>query len=158
MKSPYFFASIMFLAGLGIPTMAALNAGLGLRLQSTLLSTSVFFVVALLTTLIFYACFDSAALSKLFGSDMGRAVRWYSIPWYFYFGGIFVAYYVLGITWVAPKFGISNAVSFVLLGQLIAMSIIDHYGLLGAQQYVISVQRGVGLILMSIGVLMVVSR
>ena len=54
-----------------------------------------------------------------------------NIPWYFYFGGVFVMFYILSITWVAPRFGISNAVSFVLLGQLMAMSIIDHYGLVG---------------------------
>jgi len=158
MRSPYFFAALMFLAGLGIPTMAALNAGLGLRLQSTVLAATIFFIVALFTTVVFMVCFDSLALSKLSGSGMAKAIHWHSIPWYFYFGGIFVAYYVLSITWVAPRFGIANAVSFVLLGQIIAMSIIDHYGLLGAQQYVINIQRGIGLILMTTGVFMVVSR
>ena len=67
-------------------------------------------------------------------------------------------FYILSITWIAPHFGISNAVSFVLLGQLVAMSLIDHYGLLGATQYTLSSQRIIGLILMAVGVFMVLSK
>jgi transporter family-2 protein len=44
-----------------------------------------------------------------------------------------VAFYVLTITWIAPTFGIGNAVFFVLLGQLVSAALIDHFGLFGAQ-------------------------
>jgi transporter family-2 protein len=67
-------------------------------------------------------------------------------------------FYILSITSVAPHFGISNAVSFVLLGQLVAMSLIDHYGLVGTPRYLLNPQRIIGLILMAAGVLMVVER
>jgi transporter family-2 protein len=70
----------------------------------------------------------------------------------------FVIFYILSITSIAPKFGVGNAVSFVLLGQLISMSIIDHYSLLGAPQNEISLQRFIGLTLMVAGVFMVVRR
>jgi transporter family-2 protein len=43
------------------------------------------------------------------------------------------------MTWVAPKFGVGNAICMVLLGQLISMAIIDHYGLLGALKQTISI-------------------
>ena len=66
--------------------------------------------------------------------------------------------YILSITWVAPRFGVANAVSFVLLGQLVAMSVIDHYGLFGSKQFVISYQRIAGLILMAAGVLTVLAK
>jgi transporter family-2 protein len=81
-----------------------------------------------------------------------------SLPFYFYLGGIFVAFYVLSVTWVAPKFGIGNAVAFVLLGQLISMAAIDQFGLLGAQMHTITLQRAIGLILMSAGVFLAVRR
>ena len=75
-----------------------------------------------------------------------------SIPFYFYLGGLFVVFYVLSITWIAPKFGVGNAVAFVLLGQIISMSIIDHFSLLGAAYHPISAVRFVGLAFMAIGV------
>jgi transporter family-2 protein len=77
---------------------------------------------------------------------------------YFYFGGLFVVFYVLSITWVAPRFGIGNAVSFVLLGQLVSMLTIDQFGLMGSPQTTISVQRIIGLALMAVGVFLVVRK
>jgi len=59
---------------------------------------------------------------------------------------------------VAPRFGVANAVSFVLLGQLIAMSFIDHFGFVGAQQYALTPKRIIGLFFMVVGVFMVLSK
>ena len=67
-------------------------------------------------------------------------------------------FYIISITWVAPRFGVANAVSFVLLGQLIAMSFIDHFGFFGAQQYTLNFKRIVGLVFMAAGVFMVLSK
>jgi transporter family-2 protein len=71
---------------------------------------------------------------------------------------VFVVLYISSITWVAPRFGLGNAVSFVLLGQLIAMTLIDHFGLIGAPQFPLSLQRAVGLVFMTVGVFLVVQR
>lgn len=80
------------------------------------------------------------------------------MPFYYYLAGVFVAFYVLSVTWVAPQFGVGNAVAFVLLGQIIAMAAIDQFGLLGAPVRAITLQRLIGLILMSVGVLLAVRR
>jgi transporter family-2 protein len=138
----------MVVAGLGIPIMAALNGGLGTRLQSPALAATVLFLVGLATS-IAYLLMVEGVPTELHKSN---------IPWYFYLGGFFVMFYILSITWVAPRFGITNAVSFVLLGQLIAMSFIDHFGLIGSQQYSLSIQRAIGLLLMAIGVFMVLGK
>jgi len=45
-----------------------------------------------------------------------------------------------------------------LLGQLVAMSVIDHYGLFGSKQFDISYQRIAGLVLMALGVLTVLAK
>ena len=79
-------------------------------------------------------------------------------PWYFYSGGFFVMFYILSISWVVPRFGISNAVAFVLLGQLVAMSLIDHFGLIGASKYAVNTRRIVGLVLMAIGVFLTLNK
>ncbi|MBV1872358.1 MAG: DMT family transporter [Gammaproteobacteria bacterium] len=148
LNSYIFYALLMLVAGLGIPVMAALNGGLGAKIQSPALATSILFIVG-----------SVISLGYLFVSDgMPKSSPVEPIPIYFYFGGFFVIFYILSITWVAPKFGVGNAVSFVLLGQIISMAIIDHYSLLGASQNPISVQRLIGIILMVAGVFMAVRR
>jgi transporter family-2 protein len=143
-----FYALLMLTAGLGIPIMAALNGGLGAKIQSPALATSILFVVA-----------GVISFGYLFVSNgMPKSSPIEKIPLYFYFGGFFVIFYILSITSIAPKFGVGNAVSFVLLGQLISMSIIDHYSLLGSPQNEISIKRLIGLTLMVTGVFMVVRR
>jgi transporter family-2 protein len=138
----------MLVAGLGIPIMAALNGGLGGKLQSPVLATVILFSVGYLASLLILLL--SEGVPTFNNSD--------SIPKYYFLGGLFVIFYILSITWVAPKFGIGNAISFVLLGQLISMTIIDHFSLLGAANYTISMQRSIGLILMVIGVFLVVRK
>jgi transporter family-2 protein len=138
----------MLVAGLGIPIMAALNGGLGGKLQSPALATVILFSVGYLASLLILLL--SEGVPTFNNSD--------SIPKYYFLGGLFVIFYILSITWVAPKFGIGNAISFVLLGQLISMTIIDHFSLLGAANYTISMQRSIGLILMVIGVFLVVRK
>jgi transporter family-2 protein len=148
LNHPVFYALLMLVAGLGIPIMAALNGNLGAKIQSPALATSILFVVG-----------GVISLGYLFLSGgMPKSSPVEPIPVYFYFGGFFVIFYILSITWVAPKFGVGNAVSFVLLGQLISMVIIDHYSFLGAPQTTISIQRLIGLALMVAGVFMTVRR
>jgi transporter family-2 protein len=147
-NQPIFYAFIMLVAGLGIPIMAALNGGLGGKLQSPVLATVILFSVGYLASLLILLL--SEGVPTFNNSD--------SIPKYYFLGGLFVIFYILSITWVAPKFGIGNAISFVLLGQLISMTIIDHFSLLGAANYTISMQRSIGLILMVIGVFLVVRK
>ncbi len=148
MNHSLFYAATMLVAGLGIPIMAALNGGLGTRLQSTALASVIIISVALLMAAI-YLLVTEGVPAKLPSTH---------IPWYFYFGGFFMVFYIVTITWIAPRFGVANAVSFVLLGQLIAMTVIDHFGLMGAPLFTLNYQRAFGLVFMTVGVLMVVSK
>lgn len=148
MANNYFFACLMLATGIGIPVMAALSATLGAKYGSTAFAACVLFLVAL-----------SISVAFLFAVEGGlKPFQKTSLPFYFYFGGVFVAFYVLSITWVAPKFGVGNAVAFVLLGQIISMAAIDQFGLLGAPMHAITLQRFIGLILMSVGVFLAVRR
>lgn len=66
-----------------------------------------------------------------------------------------VAFYVLSITWVAPRFGIGNAIFFVLLGQMLAATAIDQFALFGAAQRPLSLMRGAGLAMMAAGIALI---
>lgn len=142
------YAVTMLLAGIGIPIMAALNAGLGIRLQSPALAAAILFFVAMAASLSYLLLVEGIPTSLSAPST----------PFYFYLGGLFVVFYVLSVTWIAPRFGIGNAVSFVLLGQLISMATIDQFGLMGAPQTSLTIPRLAGLLFMSIGVFLVVRK
>ena len=145
---PIFYAAFMLIAGLGIPIFAALNGNLGARLQNPILAA----IIALSVGIV--ACLGV----MFFSGKTPNIVVDSTIPFYSYLGGLFVVFYVLSITWIAPKFGVGNAVAFVLLGQIISMAIIDHLSLLGASYHPISAQRFIGLALMAIGVFLSVRR
>ncbi len=148
MNSPYIYAAVMLLAGIGIPTMATLNGGLGAKLMSSSLATAMALALAF-TSVSIYMLVTEGLPSKLIANDL---------PFYFYLGGLCVAFYVISVTWIVPRFGVSNAIAFALLGQLVAMSVIDHFGLLGAQQYTITTKRFLGLFIMAVGIYLVLDK
>jgi len=136
------YATTMLAAGIGIPVLAALNAALGQRLGAPVAASVILFLVAL---------FAAIAMLVLTGSAPALA-KAASAPKHLYLAGLLVAFYVLSITYVAPHFGVGNAVFFVLLGQLISAAAIDHFGLFGAQVSPLSLTRAGGIGLMAAGV------
>ena len=135
------YATIMFLAGIGIPILAALNAALGARIGSPAVAALCLFVVAFTTTLLVVLATGTSALRVLAEQ-----------PRHLFLAGVLVAFYVLSITYVAPHFGVGNAVFFVLLGQLVAAAAIDHWGLFGARETALSLTRAGGIALMAAGI------
>ncbi|MEM1066444.1 MAG: DMT family transporter [Pseudomonadota bacterium] len=136
------YAAVMFAAGIGIPILAALNASLGARIGSPAAAALILFAVAGLTTL------AAAGLTGGLARLPQAAVQ----PRHLFAAGLLIAFYVLSITWVAPRFGVGNAVFFVLLGQLVAAAAIDHLGLFGARDAPLTATRAGGIALMALGV------
>jgi bacterial/archaeal transporter family-2 protein len=138
------YALVMLAAGIGIPILAALNAQLGNRIGSPAAAATILFIVAL--------CVTTATLVLTTG--VTPLVNVPAQPKYLLLAGFLVAFYVLSITWIAPRFGVGNAIFCVLLGQLLAASVIDHFGLLGAVARPLSLMRASGIGLMAMGVLL----
>ena len=135
------YAIIMILAGIGIPILAAMNAQLGGRIGSPAAAATVLFVVA----------FAVALVVALIVSPQGF-VKLSTAPKHLFLAGLLIAFYLLSITYIAPHFGIGNAVFFVLLGQLFSAALIDQFGLFGAQVSPINMTRAAGIATMAIGV------
>lgn len=135
------YALTMLAAGIGIPILAALNAALGTRIGSPVAAAAILFFVAFTGACIAVLLHGTAPLAKAIDA-----------PKHLFLAGLFVLFYVLSVTFVAPKFGVGNAVFFVLLGQLISAAVIDHFGLFGARLNPLSLNRTIGIALMTIGV------
>ncbi len=137
------YAVLALLAGIGIPVMAAMNSDLGERLSSPAAASFILFCVGAVSSLIMLLVFNPPA--KNFFSVA---------PPIYYFGGVLVAFYILSITWIVPRFGVGNAVFFVLLGQIISATAIDHFGLFGMPVIAMEARRIFGIALMAAGVFM----
>ncbi|KIT16130.1 DMT family transporter [Jannaschia aquimarina] len=132
-------AAIMLAAGIGIPVLAALNARLGAHMGAPASAAVILFAVAFASAL---------AVALLTGLDLRAAA---GAPPHLFLAGCLVAFYVLSITWIAPRFGVGNAVFFVLVGQVISAGIIDHFGLFGAKVVAMTPIRAAGLAAMAGG-------
>jgi transporter family-2 protein len=130
---------LMFATGVGIPIMAAWNSRLGAELESPWAAAFILFVVG--------AIICGIAMLALGLPRHG----WFGAPPLYYAGGLVVSFYVLSITWTAPRIGVANAVFFVLLGQIASAALIDQFGLFGALKSPLTTQRIIGIVCMLIG-------
>jgi transporter family-2 protein len=137
-------AALMVMAGMGIPLLAGLNAALEQRIGSPVAAAVVLFAVA----------FTSALVVLLVTGGAGALARVAGQPPVLFLGGCLVAFYILSITFVAPRFGLANAILFVLLGQLISAAVIDATGLMGLAARPVSGTRLLGLVAMAAGVVL----
>ena len=121
--------------------MAGLNAALGQKIGSPAAAALSLFFIALTVAMVVTLATGPSAMKLL-------PVQ----PKHLFLGGVLIAFYVLSITYVAPHFGVGNAVFFVLLGQLVAAGAIDHFGLFGSQVEPVTFTRASGIALMAAGV------
>lgn len=137
-------AVTMLAAGVGIPVLASLNAQLGQRIGSPPAAAAVLFLVAAGVALAVTVLSSGAsALSEVPAQ-----------PPRLFLAGILIAFYVLSITWIAPRFGLGNAVFCVLLGQIASASAIDHFGLFGVTRQPLNLTRGSGIAAMALGLIL----
>ena len=136
------YAATMLAAGIGIPVLAALNAALGQRIGAPFAAGMIAFAVAFAVTL---------AVVVLSGQS-GALRRLGTAPPHLFAAGALIAFYLLSITWIAPRFGVGNAVFFVLLGQIVSAAVIDQFGLFGARAAALDGRRLLGIALMAVGI------
>ena len=138
-------AGVMLAAGIGIPVLAALNAQLGARIGAPMAAGVVALSVAWAVAGVAVVATGSArALLAIPGQ-----------PVWLLLAGVLMAFYLLSITWIAPRFGVGNAVFCVLLGQMAAATVIDHFGLFGARLVPLTGQRLAGIVAMAGGLVLI---
>jgi bacterial/archaeal transporter family-2 protein len=130
------YAVWAFAAGALIPLMAILNAGLARGVGGPVQAGVILFAIGLLTALL-VAATAAARIPEL--PAMAR------IPLGHYAGGVIVAFYVFSITFIAPRFGVGNAILFAVTAQLFSSAAIDRFALAGAAPRPLTSVRVLGL-------------
>jgi bacterial/archaeal transporter family-2 protein len=137
-------------SGALIPVQAASNAALSRTIQGNVpFAATTLFLTALVATAL-------AVLASGKGLPSFGELR--EAPWWSYSGGPIVAFYVLTITFLAPRLGVGNAIALIVAGQVMAALAIDHFGLLRSLVFPLNPTRVLGAVLMIIGVFLALRR
>jgi transporter family-2 protein len=76
-------------------------------------------------------------------------------PDYLFLGGILGAIFVSSVIFFIPKIGVTTVLAVSIAGQLIAASIIDHFGFFGISIHSISPGRILGMFLLLTGIFLI---
>ena len=137
---------------LSIPFVIAAVSGITMAIQGTLNSvlgqkTSLLaatLIVHIIGTLI-------AVLAVLLTRVPIFQHNWLSVPWHLYLGGV-LSVIIVGLVAVSiPKIGVCNATTAIIIGQVGAAIIIDHFGWLGVERLPWNPWQFLGLALFAAG-------
>ena len=83
-----------------------------------------------------------------------RAVQ--TVPWYALSAGLLGLVIVGAIGYTTPRLGLSKAFTVIVASQFLVASVIDHFGLLGAAVYPMTLSRLTGTVFLVVGVGLIV--
>jgi bacterial/archaeal transporter family-2 protein len=142
----YFFIILAILAGMMMPTQAAINNKLANYVESPILSAFISFLVGTLA-LFFYILATGVPLNNLLSAKNAPLIAWT--------GGLLGAFFVASAVVLVPKIGVALTFSLIIAGQMLITLIIDHFGFLGVPVKEISFTRVLGVTLITIGVVLI---
>ncbi len=131
-----------FAAGAGIPLMAVANGALGQLIGGPRPAALILFIMG----------FATCALVLVVGGGLSGLGRVSAAPPHMLLGGVIVAFYILSVTALVPRFGVANTILFVMLAQLITSTVLDHFGAFGTPIRVVTAQRAIGLLIVAFGI------
>ncbi len=73
-------------------------------------------------------------------------------------GGAIVAFYVLSVTYLTPRFGVAPTVLAAVSAQVATSAVVGHFGWLGAPRQPLDLTRAAGLALMLGGLVLAQPR
>ncbi len=138
-----FYVLLSIFAGIAVPIMATINASYGQTIQNVYFAAFTLLCVGAITCF-FLILFKNTPLPTL--ETLSKA------HWWHFTAGMFFICYIVSITYVAPKFGVGNAITFVVVAQIFTASAIDHFGLFDAKVHNLDFKRTLGIIFLVIGV------
>jgi transporter family-2 protein len=130
------------LAGAFIPVMAVLNARLGRALGEPLHACVVLFAVALVA---------AGGASLIVTGRLPNPTALLGAAPITFAGGLIVAFYVVSVTLLAPRFGVGNVILFAMCAQIMVSAAVDHFGLFGVAVRPLNLARVAGILILLAG-------
>ena len=134
------------MAGSFLPVQAALNAQLGSTVKHPVFAAFASFAVGTIALLVYLL---------VVGFDFKTAGLAREAPGSVWLAGVLGAFYVSAMIILAPKLGTALTFSLIVLGQMSASLVLDHFGLLGLPVQSISWPRLTGACCLVLGVVLI---
>ncbi|CAA7601164.1 Putative inner membrane exporter, YdcZ [Acididesulfobacillus acetoxydans] len=137
---------------LSTPVLIATLSGITMAVQGTLNSVLAQKTSLLSATLVVHVIGSFIALAAVLvaGAPLFR-LPWSSIPWYLYLGGLLSVIIISLVAVSIPKIGVANATTAIIIGQVGAAVLIDHFGWFGLQRMAWNAWQFLGLLLFAAG-------
>ena len=142
----YFFIFLAVVAGIMMPTQAAINNKLAVSIGSPIMSAFISFVVGTVALLL-YILATGVPLGTLAEAKNASFIAWT--------GGILGAFFVASTVTILPRLGVALTFSLVIAGQMLITLVIDHFGLLDVPVKQINLPRVLGVTLITVGVILI---
>lgn len=142
----WFHLIIVLVAGTMLPMQAGINAGLARGWGHPLWAAAISFGIGTV------ALVGAAIASRLTIPSFQQVS---DIPAWNWSGGILGAFYVTVMVIFAPKLGAATLLALVVSGQMLASTLLDHFGVLGFPQQVLSIPRLLGIGFLFLGVMLI---
>ena len=139
----FVYLIVALAAGVALATQSAINTQLAKAMSGeAVIATFISFAVG---TIILF--FIASVKTDLWGnlSAIPSQPRWKLI------GGVLGAIVVFTTVLLAPKLGITAMLFFIIIGQLITATTIDHFGLIGMPIREVNITKFIGLIIVGFG-------
>jgi transporter family-2 protein len=89
---------------------------------------------------------------------LGGVAEGFRVPPWLWLGGIMGAIVITTISYAPQRIGTFATIGLLIAGQLVAGAVIDALGLFGLEKIPLTVHRIAGLVLLSVGALLVLRR
>lgn len=141
----FVYLIIALAAGVALATQSAINTQLAKAMSGeAVIATFISFAVG--TIVLFFIAWVKTDL-------WGNLSTIPSQPWWKLIGGILGAIVVFTTVLLAPKLGITAMLFFIIVGQLITATTIDHFGLIGMPIREVNITKFIGLIIVAFGLM-----
>jgi len=129
--------------GMLLPIQAASNAGVSRYFGDVSYAVLLSFVTGIILVTAYILIAKPSLNSNL--SEL-------SFPKYLFFGGLISVIYTAAITYLSPRLGVGNTLFMIIVGQMIAALLVDHFGVFQSVKQEVTLKRVFGVVLMIIGV------
>lgn len=137
---------IVFICGALLPVQGGLNAKLAKSMASPVYASMICFIVGALTMALYLPFTKETFSWQLFKGSAVISVLG---------GGVVGALFITASMLALPKLGMALTFGLVVAGQVIISVLLDHFNILVAEQHPINIWRGVGMLLIIVGVAIV---
>ena len=137
------YLALALATGAGVAVMTVFNGRLGLLLGGPFWAAASQFTVALSMVL-------SVALLTRQPAPVTSGIG--GAPWWVWTGGVFSATFIVVSIFLAPRLGVALTLATIIVGQLTAALVVDHYGLFGGTVVRASPARLLGVALLLAGI------